>query len=78
MGNIRRLLPVLASGLLAGLTLAMTAELPQPTPEELQAIGEMNTVPVQRRRDHEAYLRYWLFGTACSGGAAHADAVRID
>jgi hypothetical protein len=78
MGNIRRLLPVLASGLLSGLTLAMTAELPQPSPEELQAIGEMNTVPVQRRRDHEAYLRYWLFGTACTSGAVRSEPVWIE
>lgn len=76
MSNIRKLLPTLASGLLAGMALAMSAEMPAPSQDELEAIGAMNSVPVQRRRDHEAYLRYWLFGTACTGGAAHADAAR--
>lgn len=64
MSTMRKLLPMLASGLLTGLTLTMAAQMPQPSADELLAVAEMNTVPVQRRRDHQAFARYWLFGLA--------------
>jgi len=46
---------------------ALTApahRVPQPGADELNAVAEMNTVPVQSRRDHQAFVRYWLFGLA--------------
>lgn len=64
MGIKRKLRPLLASGLLAGLTLIATAYMPQPSAAELQALAAMNSVPVQKRGDCRGFLRYWLFGTA--------------
>ena len=75
MSTMRKLLPMLASGLLAGLTLAMAAQLPEPSPDELRAVAEMNTVPVQRRRDHQAFARYWLFGLATASRKATSETV---
>jgi hypothetical protein len=70
MSTMRKLLPMLASGLLTGLTLLLAAQLPQPSADELQAVAELNTVPVQRRRDHQAFARYWLFGLATASRSA--------
>ena len=64
MGIKRKLRPLLASSLLAGLTLIVATNVPQPSAAELQVLAAMNSVPVQKNGDCRGFLRYWLFGTA--------------
>ena len=71
MGIKRKLLPLLASGLLAGLTVVGAECMPQPSAAELQALATMNSIPVQQVGDCRGFLRFWLFGSV----AAPADPV---
>ena len=64
MGINRKLLPLLASGLPAGLTVVGAECMPQPSAAELQALAAMNSVPLQHAGDCRSFLRYWMFGTA--------------
>lgn len=78
MRNIRKLLPVLASGLLAGLTLVMAARMPQPSAADLEALAAMNSVPFERSGDHQAFLRNWMFGTATMSRRAKPESMPVE
>lgn len=64
MGIKRKLLPLLASGLLAGLTPTVAVRMPQPSAADLHALAAMNSVPGPKNGDATSFLRYWMFGTA--------------